>query len=207
LLCSCKEFFIPTDCFGLFTFKSTIAIPTLKGFEVLQLDTKNVPTTIPDLSSQHLSHLARRLDGTKALGMFRISDKEFLLCYDGTPAFNTLIKECAIYVDNTGEVSRSKVINWHGKPKWTQVIEGRYVLAFDTSFIEIWRCDGEFGEGGVSLVQIIPGRDVRMIGKEEKKADLGLGPGTGYYDRVYFAMNHPERSDRQIVVELVLRNF
>jgi len=56
-------------------------------------------------------------------------------------------------------------------------------------------------------VQIIPGRDVRMIGKEEQKADLGLGPGTGYYDRVYVAMGHPERSDRQIVVELVARRF
>lgn len=46
-----------------------------------------------------------------------------------------------------------------------------------------------------------------MIGKEEKKADLGLGPGTGYYDRVYVAMGHPERADRQIVVELVVRRF
>ena len=115
--------------------------------------------------------------------------------------------ECAIYVDKHGEISRSKVINWHGKPRATQVIDGKYVIAFDTSFIEIWRCDGEFGEGGVSLVQIIPGRDVRMIGKEEKKADLGLGPGTGYYDRVYVAMGHPERADRQIVVELVVRRF
>lgn len=56
-------------------------------------------------------------------------------------------------------------------------------------------------------MQIIPGRDVRMIGKEEQKAELGLGPGTGYYDRVYVAMGHPERADRQIVVELVVRRF
>jgi len=46
-----------------------------------------------------------------------------------------------------------------------------------------------------------------MIGKEEKKADLGLGPGTGYYDRVYIAMAHPERTDRQIVVELAAQRF
>jgi hypothetical protein len=142
--------------------------------------------------------------------MFRISDKEFLLCYDGSPPLKkiqVLTSECAIYVDNYGEVSRSKIINWHGKPRATQVIDGKYVLAFDTSFIEIWRCDGEFGEGGVSLVQVVPGRDIRMIGKEEKKADLGLGPGTGYFDRVYVAMGHPERGDRQIVVEIVARRF
>jgi hypothetical protein len=173
------------------------------------LDSKDAPETIPDLSGPQMAHLARRLDGTRALGMFRISDKEFLLCYDGTSPPNNPpdLLECAIYVDKHGEISRSKVINWHGKPRATQVIDGKYVIAFDTSFIEIWRCDGEFGEGGVSLVQIIPGRDVRMIGKEEKKADLGLGPGTGYYDRVYVAMGHPERADRQIVVELVVRRF
>ena len=117
------------------------------------------------------------------------------------------ILECAIYVDKHGEVSRAKVINWHGKPKAIQVIGGKYVLAFDTSFIEIWRCDGEFQDGGVMLVQIIPGRDVRMIGKEEEREDLGLGPATGYFDKAYVAMVHPERSDRQIVIELSARRF
>jgi hypothetical protein len=154
-----------------------------------------------------MAHLSRRLEGTKALGMFRISETEFLLCYDGMSYSGCPDLECAIYVDKHCEVSRSKIINWHGKPRTTQVIDGKYVLAFDPSFIEVWRCDGEFGEGGVSLVQIIPGRDIRLIGKEEKKADLGLGPGTGYYDRVYVAMGHPERADRQIVLELVARRF
>jgi hypothetical protein len=176
------------------------------GFEVLTLDSKDIPKTIPDLSAPHIALLSRRLDGTKPLGMYRISESEFLLCYDGITLHSTN-PECAIYVDKHGEVSRSKVINWHGKPRATQVIDGKYVLAFDTSFIEIWRCDGEFGDGGVSLVQVIPGRDIRMVGKEEKKADLGLGPGTGYYDRVYVAMGHPERGDRQVVVELMARNF
>jgi CNH domain len=197
---------IPTECFGLFTFNKTIAIPTQKGkvlslcqlilgFEVLSLDGKDNPATIPDVKEPHLAFLAKRLESTRPLGMYRLSEKEFLLTYD----------EIAIYVDQHGEVSRPKTINWHGKAKATQVIDGKYVLAFDTMFIEVWRCDGVFGEGGVSLVQIIPGRDIRMIGKEEKKADLGLGPGTGYFDRVYVAMGHPERNDRQVVVELAAR--
>jgi hypothetical protein len=67
-------------------FKNTIAIPTQKGFEVLTLDGKDVPKTIPDLSAPHMAQLARRLDGTKALGMYRVSEKEFLLCYDGAPS-------------------------------------------------------------------------------------------------------------------------
>jgi hypothetical protein len=79
----------------LFTFKNTISIPTQKGivsevwltlgFEVLSLDTKDVPQTIPDLSAPHMAHLSRRLEGTRPLGMFRLSEKEFLLCYDGIP--------------------------------------------------------------------------------------------------------------------------
>ena len=55
------------------------------GFEVLSLDSKDAPSTIPDLAAPHMAHLARRLDGTRALGMFRISENEFLLCYDGNP--------------------------------------------------------------------------------------------------------------------------
>lgn len=35
-----------------------------------------------------MAHLARRLEGTKALGMYRISDQEFLICYDGTPSYD-----------------------------------------------------------------------------------------------------------------------
>jgi len=58
-------------------------------------------------------------------------------------------------------------------------------LKFDASFIEIWQCDTE----SVKLVEIIPGRDVRMNGKEQK-ADFE-GP---YFDRVLcVAMGHPER--------------
>jgi len=50
------------------------------------LDEKDAPQTIPDLSRPHMAHLARRLEGTKALGMYRISETEFLLCYDGIVA-------------------------------------------------------------------------------------------------------------------------
>ena len=52
------------------------------------MDRKDKPHTIPDIAAPHMAHLARRLDGTRALGMYRISDKEFLLCYDGTPFLN-----------------------------------------------------------------------------------------------------------------------
>ena len=56
------------------------------------------------------------------------------------------------------------------------------------------------------LIQVIEGNDIRMIGKEERHEPSGLQYGTGYYERVYFAMTHPELSDGQIIMELALRN-
>ena len=79
-----------------------------------------------------------------------------------------------------------------------------YVLAFHPSFIEIWRCDGESGvDMPASLVQIIPGRDIRMIGKQDRTTD----GSSGYCDRVLVAMRHPELVDRQMVFELSIRKF
>ena len=48
----------------------------------MKLDTKR-PTSIPDLKASHVNAIASRLEGQKPLGMFRLSDIEFLLCYEG----------------------------------------------------------------------------------------------------------------------------
>ena len=75
-----------------------VILPSLHlGFEVLSLDSKDAPHTIPELSAPHMAHLARRLEGTKALGMYRIGDKEFLLCYDGT-SFSNIFNRRMCYI-------------------------------------------------------------------------------------------------------------
>lgn len=93
------DFYIPTDCYGLNLFASSLACQTTKGwfsypsrvigrliyhtgFEVMRLDTKR-PISIPELKGTHVSPIAQRLAGQKPLGMFRLSDIEFLLCYEG----------------------------------------------------------------------------------------------------------------------------
>jgi hypothetical protein len=108
-------------------------------------------------------------------------------------------QECAIFVDKHGEPSRTDVINWHGRATAVQVIGTVYVIAFDTSFMEIWRCDSE-----IRLVQVIPGRDIQLIGKEEERKDLGMGPATGHFRKLYVTMGHPERFHVQIVLALSL---
>ena len=56
----------------------------------MKLDTKR-PTSIPDLKASHVTAIANRLEGQKPLGMFRLSDIEFLLCYEGTIFFLTVL--------------------------------------------------------------------------------------------------------------------
>jgi len=48
----------------------------------MKLETKR-PTSIPELKASHVSVIASRLAGQRPLGMFRLSDIEFLLCYEG----------------------------------------------------------------------------------------------------------------------------
>lgn len=76
------DFYIPTDCYGINLFHSSLAIQTSKGFEVMTLD-KKLAWSVPELKASHVSLIASRLQGQKPLGMFRLSEIEFLLCYEG----------------------------------------------------------------------------------------------------------------------------
>ena len=75
------HFYIPTECFTINLFHTYIAISTQRGFELLTLD-KKVPMSVPDLKQQSIATIAARLAGQKPLGMYRLSDAEFLLCYE-----------------------------------------------------------------------------------------------------------------------------
>lgn len=75
------EFYIPSDCFTINLFKNYVAVSTARGFELLTLDRK-LPVSIPDLKEPSIQTIAARLSGQRPLGMFRLSDEEFLLCYE-----------------------------------------------------------------------------------------------------------------------------
>ncbi|EOD49386.1 hypothetical protein GTA08_BOTSDO12300 [Neofusicoccum parvum] len=201
------EFYIPTECYGLNLFHSSLSISTSKGFEVLTLDKKQ-PWSVPDLKASHVATIASRLQGLDPLGMFRLSDQEFLLCYE----------ECAVYVNKHGDVSRSVIMEFVGKAK-AAALYGPYVLLFDPDFVEVRNAQNG------RLRQVIPGRDVKCLDD-----GLGLGghwvqPGggngglgqNGTYGgnaaaapagvtgrTVKLAMQHPRHEKCQIVVELLL---
>lgn len=184
------EFYIPTECFTINLFHTYIAISTLKGFELMTLD-KKVPMSIPDMKNPAIASIAARLAGQKPLGMFRLSDAEFLLCYE----------ECGVYVDKHGEVSRSVIMEFVGKAK-TAAMYGAYLVLFDSDFVEVRNA-----ENG-RLRQVVAGREVRCL-------DYGINPlGAGASQMgvngqegkrtLKVAMANPEIGGSQIVLEMVL---
>jgi len=189
------EFYIPTECFTINLFHTYIAISTQKGFELMTLD-KKVPMSIPDLKNPAIGNIATRISGQRPLGMFRLGDAEFLLCYE----------ECGVYVDKHGDVSRSVIMEFVGKAK-SAAMYGAFLVLFDTDFVEIRNA-----ENG-RLRQIIAGRDVRCL--DYGVNPLGVGGANSHTGSNGFgnaaekrtlklAMAHPEVAGSQIVLEMVL---
>lgn len=175
------EFYIPTECSAINLFRNSIAVSSSRGIEILQLDRKQ-PVSIPtNLGAPSVATIAQRLAGQKPLGMFRLSDQEFLLVFELN----------GVYVDKTGDINRSAILEFVGKAR-AAAMYGAYILLFDADFVEIRNAmNGR-------LRQVIAGRDVRML-------DDGLGAlASGRQGKVKVAMQHPEVERSQIVVELAL---
>ncbi|EOA83392.1 uncharacterized protein SETTUDRAFT_120130 [Exserohilum turcica Et28A] len=173
------EFYIPAECFTINLFHSSLAISTSKGFEVLTLDKKQ-PWSVPDLKQPHVATIASRLQNQDPLGMFRLSDQEFLLCYE----------ECAVYINKNGDISRSVIMEFVGKAK-SAAMYGPYVLLFDPDFVEIRNAQNG------RLRQVIAGRDVKCL-------DDGLSGGSAHNRTIKLSLQHPYHERCQVVVELVL---
>jgi hypothetical protein len=190
------EFYIGTECMGMNMFHSALAISTQKGFEVMTLDKKQ-PVSIPDLEAPHVAAIAQKLGGQKPLGMFRLSDQEFLCVYE----------ECAVYVNKHGDISRSVIMEFVGKARAAAMFD-KFVLLFDNDFVEVRNAQNG------RLRQVIWGRDVKCLDDAQggsASQSIGTGQvvagavGSGVVGRtVKMSMQHPEVERVQIVVELVV---
>lgn len=171
------DFYIPTDTYAINLFHSSLAIATTKGIEVLTLD-KKVPFSIPDLKPPHCASIASRIREQKPLGMFRLTESEFLIVFE----------EVGVYVNKHGDVSRGVVMEFVGRAKQAVLYGGMYLVLVDVGggFVEVRNAvDGR-------LRQVISGRDVRLL-------DDGGEKGT-----VKICMQHPEAERCQIIVEMVV---
>lgn len=190
------DFYVGTECTGINLFQSSLSVSTDKGFEVLTLDKKQ-PWSVPDWRAPEVANIATHVDKQATLGMLRLNEQEFLLCYE----------KCAVYVNKHGEVCRSVVMNFVARAK-SAALYGAYLLLFDTEFIEIRNAQNG------RLKQIIAGRDIKCLddggggtlsGGSTNTGVVNGVPGYGAASRsVKVVMQHPDIERTQIVVELVL---
>lgn len=139
---------------------------------------KKVPFSIPDLRPPEIASIAHRIRGQNPLGMFRLSDSEFILVFE----------EVGIYVNKHGDVSRSVVLEFIGKARQAVLYNSTYLVLVDHGggYVEVRNAiNGR-------LRQVVSGRDVRLL-------DDGGGKGT-----VKVCMQHPEWDRCQVVVEMIV---
>ncbi|KAL1967735.1 hypothetical protein VTN77DRAFT_2992 [Rasamsonia byssochlamydoides] len=205
------EFYIPTESYNINLFHTSLAISTQRGIEVLTLDKKQ-PWSVPNLRSEtpeaqpYLTSIANRIKDLRPLGMFRLSESEFLVAYS----------ECAVYVNKHGDVSRSVVMEFVGRAH-TACLYGRFLILFDEDFVEVRNAmNGR-------LRQVIPGRNVVCLDDGGNIAGTGSGAfnassfsrsgangqtsSTSDWARagrtVKICMQHPEHERSQLILELI----
>ncbi|KAJ5089219.1 hypothetical protein N7532_007903 [Penicillium argentinense] len=200
------EFYIPAESYGINMFHSSLAISTQRGIEVLTLDKKQ-SWSVPDFRSETpdasdtLQSIAHRIKDLRPLGMFRLSDSEFLVAY----------QECAVYVNKHGDVSRSVVMEFVGSAH-TACLHGKFLILFNDDFVEVRNAmNGR-------LRQVIPGHNVVCLDDGSKlpgsfgqanantnafsSSPNGMYSGSAQHN-VKICMQHPEYERSQIVLELV----
>ncbi|KAJ9312479.1 hypothetical protein DTO271D3_7181 [Paecilomyces variotii] len=209
------EFYIPAESYGINMFHSSLAISTQRGIEVLTLD-KKLPWTVPNLRSDipeaqpYLTSIANRIKDLRPLGMFRLSDSEFLVAYS----------ECAVYVNKHGDVSRSVVMEFVGRAH-TACLCGKFLILLNEDFIEVRNAmngrlrqvipghnvvcldDGSSmpGSGNSGVSSSSMGGNVNFSGGAGGRANGTSATSSGRTVKV--CMQHPEFERCQIVVELV----
>ena len=177
---------------------------------------KKQPWSVPDVKNasadvaKYMTSIAGRIKDLKPLGMFRLAESEFLVAFE----------DCAVYVDQHGDVSRGVVMEFVGKAT-RACLCGKYLILFDEGFVEVRNAmNGR-------LRQVIAGRDVRCLddggggnwvnptgnnGAGGGASQLGSGAnGLGIQGSsggrssrtVKIAMQHPEYERSQVVVELI----
>jgi hypothetical protein len=199
------EFYIPTECTAMNLFHSSLAVSTQRGFEVLTLDKKQ-PWSVPELKAEHVQNIAQHIKDQRALSMLRLSDQEFLLCY----------QNFAVYVNKHGDVSRSVIMQFVGTAH-NAALYGPYLVLFDSDFVEIRNAQNG------RLKQIIAGREVKCLDDGTNWSANGAAPGSAHGANglsadqklptpvsftssrtLKLVMQHPELEKTQIVVELLL---
>ncbi|KAG8525773.1 uncharacterized protein KY384_000533 [Bacidia gigantensis] len=193
------EFYIGSDTYAINLFHSSLAIATARGgIEVMTLD-KKTPISVPDLKAPGVASIAARIRDMKPLGMFRLSESEFLLAYE----------EVGVYVNKHGDVSRGVIMEYVGRAKQACLVGAMYLILVDYYSLYIEVRNAINGR----LRQVISGKDVRLLddgGPPNQNNRASGAPGTptmgafGSPETVKICMQHPEWERSQIVLEMIV---
>ena len=165
-----KKFVVQAECYGVAIFNTSFAVLTTRGFEVLELD-KLVPRTIPEATDAVEARPGR------PMGMYKLANNaEFLLVYDN----------CAVFTNKHGKVSRALVVRFDFRARRV-AFSANHLFLFCDEVMEVWAISDVVG-GANSLVQVVVGKDVTMVGEGEA---------------VTVAMANPKVPGLQMVFELV----
>ncbi|KAG2210516.1 hypothetical protein INT47_002458 [Mucor saturninus] len=140
-----KDLYIPGEATSIQYFKNVICVGSAKGFQMVDIGSAGVQSVL-DPSDENHNFISQR-ETLKPVSMFRHPDGYILLCYN----------EIAFYIDKKGRRVRSEwVIHWEGHPT-AFAFQYPYILAFDSSFIEIRHINSG------DLTQVIPGNNIRCL--------------------------------------------
>ncbi|KAK0544397.1 Rho guanine nucleotide exchange factor [Tilletia horrida] len=197
------QFEVETEVFSLQFRRAGVAICTAKGLALFNLGSQTVrkPDVIPvpklpkkdDLRGQAL---LKRMKESAPMAIFKVSEDEFLLCFNKFGTFVTADR--AMSRDGT-------VIEWETQPT-TFVYRHPYLLAISQSFIEI-RAVHSFSERtrgeantharSTQLVQCISGRQIRLVNSQANgsvdRIPAYNGSLPGHSARPHFGGQHPSQ--------------
>ncbi|EPB83282.1 hypothetical protein HMPREF1544_09982 [Mucor circinelloides 1006PhL] len=142
---SFKDLYIPGEATSIQYFKNVICVGSAKGFQMVDIGSAGVQSVL-DPSDENHNFIGQR-ETLRPVSMFRHPDGCIMLCYN----------EIAFYIDKKGRRIRSDwIINWEGHPT-AFAFRYPYILAFDSSFIEIRHVNTG------DLTQVITGHNIRCL--------------------------------------------
>ncbi|KAI8342756.1 CNH domain-containing protein [Chlamydoabsidia padenii] len=140
-----KDLYIPGEATSIQYFKNVLCIGSAKGFQMVDVGSAGVLSVLDPSDSSH-AVMASKYD-LRPISMFRHPKENILLCYN----------DLAFYIDKKGKRARPDwTMRWEGNPT-AFAFRYPYLVAFDTSFIEIRHIDTGH------LVQVIPGNNIRCL--------------------------------------------
>ncbi|KAK4519709.1 uncharacterized protein ATC70_009949 [Mucor velutinosus] len=140
-----KDLYIPGEATSIQYFKNVICVGSAKGFQMVDIGSAGVQSVL-DPSDENHNFISQR-ETLRPVSMFRHPDGCIMLCYN----------EIAFYIDKKGRRIRPDwIINWEGHPTAFAFCYP-YIVAFDSSFIEIRHVNSG------DLTQIITGHNIRCL--------------------------------------------